>query len=219
MVIANRLNEKVPPWSPSFGEPDIEIRQSPLFVATQSLLPLVAGVCTIAEPGLWGHSLRVGKMASKVGEVLCLESDHLERLEVAGFLHDLGRVVTPLNSPTPDRHTLLGARAIGGIPYLNEIAPVLLFHHERWDGSGSPAGLAGEAIPLDARIIAVVDAFDRLISSAPGGDASRVTAALESLKESAGKCFDRDIVTAFRQACATLTVKTLFGRPELTLRP
>lgn len=219
MVVAQRLNEKVQPWSPSFAEPGIDIRQSPLFMAAQGLLPLVEGVCNIAEPGLWGHSLRVGKMASKVGEVLGFESDHLERLEIAGFLHDLGRIATPQNCPAPDRHTLLGARAIGAIPHLNEIAPVLLFHHERWDGSGSPTGLAGDAIPLDARIIAVVDAFDRSIGAAIGGDASRVNAALESLKESAGKRFDREVVAAFRQACVTLTVRTLFGRPELSLRP
>ena len=211
-------------WTPSFAEPDVELRQSPLFQATQKLLPLIEGLCNIADPGLWGHSLRVGKMASKVGEVLGLGVDHVERLEVAGYLHDLGKIVAggcpaPAGQTGPDRHGLLGARAIGHIPQLSEVGPAILFHHELWDGSGSPAGLARDAIPLDARILAVVDRFDTMIAGAAGAETSRVNAGLEFLKGGSGKQFDRDVVAAFRQACSDMTVKTLFGRPSISLHP
>ncbi len=219
MVIANRLEARVTPWSPSFAEPPIELRDSPLFFTVQQYLPLFEGLCNIADSGLWAHSLRVGKLASKVGEVLGLGSDRIERLEMAGFLHDIGRIGTPRTTQAPDNHAVLGARAIAGIEALSPLVPAILFHEEHWDGTGSPSGLTGDAIPLDARIIAIVDHFDRSLSSTASAEAAGVNAALESLKAGAGKQFDRDLGAAFRQACATLSVKTLFGRPELSLKP
>lgn len=222
MVIAKRLEERVHPWSPFFAEPPIDLRDSPFFFTVQQYPPHFEGLCNIADAGLVAHSLRVGKLARKVGEVLGLESARIERLEMAGFLHDIGRIGTPraAQAPSfaPDNHAALGARAIEGIEAFGPLVPAILFHEEHWDGAGSPSGLAGDAIPLDARVIAIVDHFDRSLGSTAHTEATSVNAALEGLKAGAGKQFDRDLLAAFRQACDTLSVKTLFGRPELSLK-
>ena len=96
-------------------------------------------------------------------------------------------------------HPDIGARIIEGIPFLQETLPIIRYHQERWDGSGYPVGLSGEDIPLQARIFAVADAFDALISDRPYRKRIPVSEALAYLQEQAGILFDPDVVAAFER--------------------
>jgi putative two-component system response regulator len=96
-------------------------------------------------------------------------------------------------------HPDIGARMIEDIPFLQETLPIIRYHHERWDGSGYPAGLSGEDIPFQARIFAVADAFDALISDRPYRSRISVDMALAYLKEQSGILFDPEVVSAFER--------------------
>jgi HD-GYP domain-containing protein (c-di-GMP phosphodiesterase class II) len=132
-----------------------------------------------------------------------------EDLPLLVALHDIGKIVIPvdiLNKRGPlaaeewetvKKHTEIGYRIANSTPQLSSIAEAILAHHERWDGTGYPAGLAGEAIPLLARIIAIVDAYDVMTNGRPYKDACNPTAALAELEKMAGKQFDPDLVQRF----------------------
>jgi len=154
----------------------------------------------------------------------------LDQLEVAGYLHDIGRIIGGEAAPArpaghPPRptdngaHCLRAAKIVSSLPWLTPIMPMVLFHHEYWDGSGVPAGLRGESIPLAARIIAVVDAFDRMIGSSAPGAEQPINKALETLRTERGRLYDPEVVNAFIDACSlSLTRKHLWGRPHLDLQ-
>jgi putative two-component system response regulator len=95
------------------------------------------------------------------------------------------------------KHPEVGRRMIAGIPYLEPAAPIVLHHHERWDGKGYPHGLGGEAIPLEARLLAIVDTFDAMTTDRPYRPALPASSAFETLLDNAGTQFDPDIVHAF----------------------
>jgi len=123
-----------------------------------------------------GHMERCARLARAFGGVLGLPERDLLALERAGFLHDIGKVGVPaevLNKAgplTPDErrlmqvHPQVGAQICAHLATLERVVPVILHHHERWDGSGYPDGLAGDAIPLLARVFQVVDVFEALLS-------------------------------------------------------
>src|SRR6185503_13684736 len=94
-------------------------------------------------------------------------------------------------------HPQVGAEIIGGVPFPYPVAPLILSHHERWDGNGYPAGLAAEAIPLGARILTVVDYFDALTSERPFQRPVNPEVALELLREESGKALDPTLVETF----------------------
>ena len=94
-------------------------------------------------------------------------------------------------------HPDIGARIIEDIPFLQETLPIIRYHQERWDGSGYPVGLSGKDIPLQARIFAVADAFDALISDRPYRDRIPTDDALTYIREQSGILFDPEIVSAF----------------------
>jgi putative two-component system response regulator len=96
-------------------------------------------------------------------------------------------------------HPDIGARIIEDIPFLQETLPIIRYHQERWDGSGYPVGLSGKDIPFQARIFAVADAFDALISDRPYRKQIPVSEAMDYLIEQSGILFDPEIVSAFRR--------------------
>jgi putative nucleotidyltransferase with HDIG domain len=156
-----------------------------------------------------GHSLRVAEYASGIATMLALPLLTLERVRTAALLHDLGKVgvrdeiLDKANALTPDewlamrQHPLLGARILGSLGFLAEEACIVRHHHERPDGRGYPDGLAGDAIPLAARIIAVADAYDAMRSARSYRPALPEEAALEELRRGSGTQFDVAAVTAF----------------------
>ncbi|HKX25595.1 MAG TPA: HD domain-containing phosphohydrolase [Actinomycetota bacterium] len=142
------------------------------------------------------------------------------------FLHDLGKVGIPediLCKTGPlsgeewaimRRHPLIGAQIVAPIRFLGEAAQVIRHHHERFDGTGYPDGLAGRAIPVSARIFAVADSFDAMISDRPYRPARPVEAALEEIRDGAGTQFDPEVVEAFVSLVLDESLTTTDGGPD-----
>ncbi|MEW5763260.1 MAG: diguanylate cyclase, partial [Bacillota bacterium] len=159
------------------------------------------------------HSERVARYAAKLARAAGMRDGEVKKLKLAAFLHDVGKIDIPtkvLNKPEPltreeweviRRHPVVGAEIVGQIKALEEIAPLVLHHHERYDGSGYPAGLAGEAIPLGARIIALADAYDAMTSNRPYRPAKTHETALHEVRQGAGRQFDPSLVKLFVRVC------------------
>jgi putative two-component system response regulator len=157
-----------------------------------------------------GHCQRLAAYATSLGAALALNDDDLAALERGGFLHDIGKVGIPdgiLLKPaclTADeytivkQHTVIGDRLCGELRSLRRVRPIVRHHHERRDGSGYPDGLAGDAIPLLAQIIAIVDVFDALTTIRPYKAAVSVEAAVEELRREVNRGLHRgDLVETF----------------------
>lgn len=167
-----------------------------------------------------GHSARVARLSTRIGEELGLSPEQLRALHQTALLHDVGKIVVPdaiLNKPgklTPGEftlvasHTTVGDDLIRRIPPLAFARPGIRWHHERLDGSGYPDGLKGDAIPLEARIVAVADTYDAMTSARPYRSASSAEAAVAELQERTGREYDTPTVTALashlRRAAETL---------------
>ncbi len=161
-----------------------------------------------------GHSARVGRIASLLGEALGLTYKQIKALERGALLHDIGKIGVSdaiLLKPGPldeeewlymRQHPEIGARIIEQVPFLAETTTVIRYHHERWDGTGYPLGMREKEIPLLARIFAVADAFDALVSDRPYRKGTTETDAINYLRSQAGILFDPEIVTIFTQMLA-----------------
>jgi HD-GYP domain-containing protein (c-di-GMP phosphodiesterase class II) len=159
-----------------------------------------------------GHALSIADLARRVGRVLGLDAAALRDVEHAAVLHDIGKIGIPSELlrkrgplSTGERehmraHPEIGARILEPVERLRQLAPLVRFSHECWDGSGYPDGLAGEQIPLGARIIAVCDAFDAMVSDRPYRGGRSTAEALAELRTNAGTQFDPAVVEAFEQA-------------------
>jgi putative nucleotidyltransferase with HDIG domain len=157
------------------------------------------------------HTSRVAELAVRVGTALGMPTTDLALLRQAAPLHDVGKIAIPdhiLLKPgrltreefgEMQRHTTLGAEMLAGpgLPLLEMAEQVALTHHERWDGSGYPAGLAGTAIPLAGRIVAIADVFDALTHSRPYKEAWPVADAVAEIRRQRGTQFDPAVVDAF----------------------
>jgi HD-GYP domain-containing protein (c-di-GMP phosphodiesterase class II) len=151
----------------------------------------------------------VAELAEKTAERLGLPAHEVKLIALAAELHDVGKTAIPdaiLNKPGPldadewefmRRHTVIGERIILAAPSLAPTASLVRSSHERFDGTGYPDALRGDAIPLGASIIAVCDAFDAMVSERPYRSAMAVGAALDELHNCAGTQFDPRVVDAF----------------------
>ncbi len=160
-------------------------------------------------PGLRNHAAEVGALAVETGRRLGLDERALGELELAAELHDIGKVAVSdaiLEKPGPldeleweivRRHTVLGQELLEATEALRPLAPIVRASHERWDGGGYPDRLAGDAIPLGARIIAVCDAYDAMTSDRSYRRRLPGDLALQELAETAGSQFDPEVVDAF----------------------
>ena len=170
----------------------------------------------LRDRGSAGHSQRVSMLSLTLGNALGLSKEELFQLRTGALLHDIGKIGIPdsvLLKPGPltdteraviRQHPVYGAELLSSISDLQEVTPIVLHHHERWDGGGYPHGLAGEKIPMLARICAVAEAVDSLMSDQvyrPGWSKSKT---LEIVQEESGKSFDPSIVTVLLKAAANL---------------
>lgn len=158
-------------------------------------------------PGKRGHSERVSRLSAAIGSELGLTQDRLADLRLAGLLHDVGKIgvseeVLTKTGPLGEedwreihRHPEIGHRMLAGAR-LDVIRPWVLHHHERIDGAGYPAGLIGDEIPLEARILAVANVFDAMTHERPHRDARDHAGALAELERCAGSQFDAGVVSA-----------------------
>jgi diguanylate cyclase (GGDEF)-like protein/putative nucleotidyltransferase with HDIG domain len=155
------------------------------------------------------HIRRVQVYAAGVARELGLSDNEIQGVKTAALLHDIGKLAVPehiLSKPGPLTqeefqkiriHPQVGAEIISGVPFPYPVAPLILSHHERWDGKGYPGGLKAEQIPLGARVLSVVDYFDALTSDRPYHRAMSFEAAIALLKQESGKALDPRVVNTF----------------------
>jgi putative two-component system response regulator len=175
------------------------------------MLQRLATAAELRDDETGQHTLRVGHSAGILARTAGLPPDAVDLLRQAAPLHDVGKIGVPdavLRKPaslTPEevlvmrRHTLIGAQLLGEghSPVMCMAEIIALSHHERWDGTGYPHGLAGAAIPLPARIVALADVFDALTHDRPYRSAWSVDAALEEIARSRGTHFDPALTDVF----------------------
>ena len=177
-------------------------------------LSRLARAIEFRDSGTSAYLERMSRVAGLVAECLGLSEEGVRTIEMAAPLHDIGKIAIPdsvLMKPgkldeaemaVMRRHPRIGHELLSGSQnrFIQVGAMIALRHHERFDGSGYPDGLVGEAIPLEARIVAVADVFDALISPRPYKDAWTIDAALAWLYSQRGRLFDPECVDALLQA-------------------
>ena len=174
------------------------------------------------DPYTYRHSLRTVRLSLLLGRACGVSAAALRVLGLGAVVHDLGKVFIPgevlhkegkLNDEEWEairRHPADGARLLLGVSARPEVCRVVAEHHERWDGCGYPSGLGGEEIDLNARVVAVADAFDAMTSERPYRPAAGFEAAAAELERCAGTQFDPEIVLSFLRASRT-QVESLLG--------
>ena len=178
------------------------------YVAT---VRLIADALEAKDPFLREHSDEVSSYVAAVAEELGMEAREKEELVFGSLLHDFGKIgiserillkpasLTPEERSIIELHPRIGYRLVQQVPALQNIAPAILHHHERWDGSGYPQGLRGEQIPLAARIICIADSFSAMTTERPYRSAMTVDEALAELERCAGEQFDPEVVRIFSE--------------------
>ena len=185
---------------------ELVYRQADLFAASVRAL---TSAIDAKDPYTHGHSGRVARVAVCLGEELGLSKEQLDTIYMGGLLHDIGKIGVDdrvLNKPgklTPEefeqvkQHPKLGFDILRNIRPLEKILPIVLHHHEAWDGSGYPMGLKGEQTPLLARVTAVADAFDAMSSDRPYRSGMQDGKIDDIFREGAGRQWDAHVVEAF----------------------
>jgi len=161
------------------------------------------------DPFLRGHSDEVSGYVAALAEKLGVEAERRERLVLGSLLHDVGKLaiaasillkpgaLTPEERAIVEEHPLIGSRIVEQLRELSAVAPAILHHHERWDGTGYPSGLRGRQIPLEARIIAVADSFSAMTTDRPYRRRLSAAQARAELRRCAGTQFDPEVVSVF----------------------
>ncbi len=161
-----------------------------------------------------GHVDRVRKLALGFAEFLGWHPEAKAILEIGALLHDIGKIIVPehiLNKPAAltdeemeimKKHPASGARILQGVSHLSACVPYILYHHERWDGKGYPFGLAQEAIPIEGRFLALIDAYDAMTSDRPYRKGLSRAHAMQIIRENLGTQFDPDLGIQFLEFLA-----------------
>lgn len=159
--------------------------------------------------GTYGHSMRVSHLAARIAESLGLSPAHVDDIRAAALLHDIGKIgisdgilgkqgpLTAEELRTIRSHPEKGVEILQPLKQFETLLPAILHHHERFDGSGYPKGLTGEAIPLSARIISVADTYDAILSDRPYRLAASHDKALREMQTWAERQFDSRVLDAF----------------------
>jgi HD-GYP domain-containing protein (c-di-GMP phosphodiesterase class II) len=177
-----------------------QIQQS-LLEAYKSTITALAASIDAKDRFTQGHSERVMEYSLKASAALSMSEEEAQVLEYAGVLHDVGKIIIDssiLSKPGPltpgewevmHNHPSVGAKLLKEIPYMERAAELVLRHHERYDGTGYPDRLRGEAIPLGSRIIAAAEAFDTMTTDRPYRSALSIDAAVKELNKCVGSQF------------------------------
>jgi HD-GYP domain-containing protein (c-di-GMP phosphodiesterase class II) len=187
----------------------------------RSVICAFSRLLDLKDFGTGAHSTRLAEWAVRLGRELGLSNDRLHDLEVAAVLHDVGKIGVPdaiLKKPGPltseeraamQKHAEYGWQILHRMPAFQRASLFVLHHHEAYDGRGYPAGLQGDETPVEARIVAIIDAFDAMISSRPYRDGLPVPEAIARLERAAGTQFDPELTPAFI-GIATTEVASVF---------
>jgi len=192
-------------------------RRRDMEAAQEELLQRLLQAAGYRDDNTHEHTQRVAALAAKLARGLGLPDRQVALIHAAAPLHDIGKIAIPdsiLLKPgklteeefeVVKTHALLGARVLanGGSDLLNTAEAIARHHHERWDGGGYPAGLAGEAIPVAARLVHLADVYDILVHERPYKESWTVEAAVEEISRGAGTDFDPDAVRVFQRLGTT----------------
>jgi putative nucleotidyltransferase with HDIG domain len=174
-----------------------------------------------------GHAERVASLALAIGEEMKLGASDMETLRRGGLLHDIGKIGIPANVLDSSKelsedersvmqgHVMIGARILEPVASYADIIPIVLYHHERWDGTGYPRGLAGEDIPLLARVLAVADTYDAMVSARPYRAALTTAGVHDHMVRLSGRHFDPRIVAALTRVLTRMGEITSAPAPAL----
>jgi putative two-component system response regulator len=199
-----------------------------LQLAYQNSLSVLANAIESREQRQGGHVERVTEYALALARQFGWRGKRLEQLRFSATLHDVGKIILPdtiLGKPDPltpeewvevKQHTIIGAEIIKDIPYLIPAVPVVRHHHERWDGSGYPDGLAGESIPLEARLVALADSFDTISSGRTYRPMLSLTEAYAEIVRGSGSRYDPAVVAAFQIAWKDGQIQAILAAWNLT---
>lgn len=189
------------------------------------VMPLVAAI-NAKDHVTHGHVKRVQTYATGLGEMLRLSRRQLSALRFGALLHDVGKLAVPdyvLNKPERltrqefeqmKQHTLAGAQILDGVKLDPIISQIAKFHHERWDGRGYPEGLKGDEIPVEARIISIVDTFDALIEDRQYRAAMRRDEAIAEIRAGIGSYYDPQVARLFLENLSALERSVKIARVE-----
>lgn len=177
-------------------------------IYTNTIRALAAAI-DAKDPYTKGHSERVTKYAVQLAKAMKLSEKEIQNIFYGAILHDIGKIginENILTKPGPltnhefqaiKRHPEIGATILNSVPFLEDVAPIVLYHHEYFNGQGYPKGLKGKEIPLGARIIAVVDAFDAITTDRPYRKGFSKGLAMADIRQGAGYQFDPELVEIF----------------------
>ncbi|MCD6326677.1 HD-GYP domain-containing protein [bacterium] len=172
----------------------------------------LAATVETRDPYTAGHQQRVSKLACAIAKGMGFPEERVEGVRLAGIIHDIGKISVPaeiLNTPRPlteteyslvKMHPKIGHDILAGIDFSAPVADIVLQHHERMDGSGYPTGLKGDEILLEARILAVADVVEAMVSHRPYRPALGIDRALEEISKNKGTKYDPEVV----DVCLTL---------------
>lgn len=182
------------------------IEQKNMFIGS---LEAVSTALDAKDRYTYGHSERVAWLGTQLAEAIGLDADEVERIRISGLVHDVGKIGVPeavlckAGRLTDDefeqikKHPQIGYNILKGIPKIDDVLDGVLYHHERWDGRGYPTRLAGEAIPLYGRILAVADTFDAMSSTRSYRQAMPREKVLAEIANCAGTQFDPALTDPF----------------------
>jgi putative two-component system response regulator len=201
-----------------------QLQVAQMETAYQAALTALANGIEVRDRYTRGHVERVTAYSLAIAEQLGWTGPRLDTLRYGAILHDIGKIFISEEILTKSgrlsdeerlqmvQHPANGADMIKDIPYLEAAIPVIRYHHERWDGSGYPFGLEGDAIPVEARVIAVADSFDAMTTDRPYHGAVTLEEALQKIQDASGSLFDPMVVGAFSRAWQAGKVQAIASR-------
>jgi len=215
-----------PSWSPE----NIKVKelQSQLLAVRTSVICAMNQLLDLKDLNTGVHSTRLAEWAVRIGRDLGLDDECLRDLEAAAILHDIGKIGIPdaiLRKPsklTEDEYAVIkkhpeyGWAVLRVVPGFERVSLFVLHHHEAFDGTGYPAGLRGDEIPIGSRIVSVMDAFDAMISSRPYRKGLSLEEAIRRLEAGIGTQFD-PVVTPRFIAMASASLSTVFDATGASL--
>ena len=188
----------------------------------EASLIMLANAIEVRDPYTRGHVERVMNYAQTIAEYIGWSSTEINNLRFGSILHDIGKINIPENILRKSsslseeewveirKHPEMGVELVNGIHYLDSAVPVILYHHERWNGSGYPFGLKENNIPLSARIVAIADSFDAMTTKRPYRDELTPEQACNEVISGSGIQYDPLMVEAFQHAWETEKIKEIF---------
>jgi putative two-component system response regulator len=190
------------------------------------VLVALANAVEAKDPTTEHHCDRIAGLATGLARLAGLDAAAIEAIGYGAALHDVGKIGVSealLRKPGPlsavewdemRRHPLIGATIVEPLRLGRLVAPIVRGHHERWDGTGYPDGLRGAAIPMGARVVAVVDAYDAMTHDRPYRQGLPTAAALAEIRAGAGSQFDPQLAALFLEHAERLVVRSMDEPPD-----